>query len=138
MSEPVRKTLLIVDDEDDVRDLIGVILDGTEYDCIVAASFSHAVDIVSESPVPIDILLTDIILPPYHGRDLANKLVRIQPRMKVLFMSGYPLKLLRKNGLIPPQVDYLAKPFTRSQLLKTLDHVVVTGTTWSELTAART
>ncbi|HKP94992.1 MAG TPA: response regulator [Fibrobacteria bacterium] len=129
-----QKNLLAVDDDADIRKLLEEQLSGTEYRCMAASGFQEAVELASAPFSEIDILLTDIILPPFQGRDLANRLVGLQPAMKVLFMSGYPLKLLTGHGLLPPHADYLAKPFSKNQLLQSLDAVSRLGSSWAKMT----
>lgn len=131
---PDKKNILVVDDEAGIRDFVSEILEMTAYRCTVASGFPEAVAIASAPRSRIDILLTDVIIPPFQGRDLANRLVLLKPEMKVLFMSGYPLKMLKGYGLLPPHQDYLAKPFSPSQLLLSLDSLDAEGRTWSRAT----
>lgn len=123
--------LLAVDDESEVRSLVSDALSGTRYACVTAASYPEAVERAS-SDGKIDLLLCDIIIPPFHGRDLANRLVHLHPDLKVLFMSGYPPKLLRQHSLLAPTSVFLAKPFTPTQLLAALDGIWETAKPWAE------
>lgn len=115
-----RIRLLIVDDEADVRNLVGDFLSGSRYTFTTCASYGDAVEFGAAPGAKVELLLTDIILPPFHGRDLANRLVQMHPELKVLFMSGYPFKLLKQHALLPPECEFLPKPFTRTQLLDAL------------------
>jgi CheY-like chemotaxis protein len=126
-----RIRLLAVDDESDVRGLIGDALQGTRYACVTAASYPEAVQRATEDG-RIDLLLCDIIIPPFHGRDLANRLVHLHPDLKVLFMSGYPTKLLRQHSLLAPASVLLPKPFTPTELLNSLDGIWDTAKPWVE------
>jgi two-component system, cell cycle sensor histidine kinase and response regulator CckA len=130
----MKRNLLVVDDDTEILEFVREVLDSTEFHCLTASGYQEAVAIANDPANPIDILLTDIIIPPFHGRDLANKIVRMHPKIKVLFMSGYPLKLLKSNGLLPPHTDYLPKPFARFQLMKSLQSVCEVGQPWSMVT----
>ncbi|MDB5105108.1 MAG: Sensory box histidine kinase/response regulator [Fibrobacteres bacterium] len=131
----MKRNLLIVDDDPEILEYIQEVLVSTDYLCMTATGFQQAVEMARDEAMQVDILLTDIIIPPFHGRDLANKIVRMQPKIKVLFMSGYPYKLLKGQGLLPPNSDLLPKPFTRFQLLHSLESVREVGPTWSIATA---
>lgn len=122
--------LLAVDDESEVCVFIAEALQGTRYACATAVSYDEAVRHASAQKV--DLLLCDIIIPPFHGRDLANRLVHSHPDLKVLFMSGYPPKLLRQHSLLSPTAAFLAKPFTPTDLVAALDQAWDTTRPWSE------
>jgi DNA-binding NtrC family response regulator len=126
---------LAVDDEPDVRALIEEILSHGAFACRTCASYQEAVDYADSPDTKIDILLTDIIIPPFHGRDLANRLVRMHPGLKVLFMSGYPPKLLRQHSLLPQAGEFLPKPFTPSQMIASLYKVADAAKPWTQATA---
>ena len=112
--------LLIVDDEADIRNLVADLLAGDPYTFTICASYADAVEFASSPGAKIDLLLCDIILPPFHGRDLANRLVGMHPDLKVLFMSGYPFKLLKQHSLLPLEAGFLPKPFKKAQLTEAL------------------
>ena len=122
--------LLAVDDEAEVRDFISEALQGSRYACATAGSYEEAVRHGAEEG--IDLLLCDIIIPPFHGRDLANRLVHRHPDLKVMFMSGYPPKLLRQHSLLSATADFLAKPFTAVQLIMALDLAWQSSRPWTE------
>jgi CheY-like chemotaxis protein len=132
MWERGRIRLMAVDDEADVRAFIADALHGTRYACSTAASYDEAVrHAVTER---IDLLLCDIIIPPFHGRDLANRLVHMHPDLKALFMSGYPPKLLRQHSLLSATSAFLPKPFTPAELVSALDQAWESGRPWVEAT----
>jgi CheY-like chemotaxis protein len=132
MWERGRIRLLAVDDEAEVRAFIAEALQGTHFACSTASAYDEAVRLAASEPV--DLLLCDIIIPPFHGRDLANRLVHSHPDLKVLFMSGYPPKLLRQHSLLSPTAAFLAKPFSPSELLSALDEAWESGRPWTEAT----
>lgn len=120
MWDQSRMRLLVVEDEVDVRNLIADLLAGSAYTFTICASYAAAVEFASSPGARIDLLLSDIILPPFHGRDLANRLVGMHTDLKVLFMSGYPIKLLKQHSLLPLEAEFLPKPFTKAQLIEAL------------------
>lgn len=130
-----RIRLLVVDDEADVRNLVADFLSGSRYTFTICGSYGDAVEFGASPGAKIDLLLSDIILPPFHGRDLANRLVRIHPELKVLFMSGYPLKLLKQHSLLPMEAEFLPKPFTRTQLLDALAVLADKAKPWTQAAA---
>jgi PAS domain S-box-containing protein len=115
--EPMPKgneTILIVEDEDAVRDLIVVILKGLGYKVFSASCVEEAQGMMRDCEGTIDLLLSDIVLPDGRGPDLAVKLKKIYPELKVIFMSGYAGE--RLGGVDIEEVHFLSKPFTVSTL----------------------
>jgi len=108
-------TVLLVDDEADVRRLVGRILLRTGYTLLEAADAVEAMRVSEEHGGPIDLLLTDVVMPGLSGRDLAERLAVIRPEMRVLFMSG------RVDETTLQQVanftgSFIPKPFTPDAL----------------------
>lgn len=130
-----RMRLLIVDDEADIRNLVADLLAGSAYTFTICASYGDAVEFASSPGARIELLLCDIILPPFHGRDLANRLVRMYPDLKVLFMSGYPYKLLKRHSLLPQEAAFLSKPFAQAQLIEALAILAEKGKPWMQAAA---
>lgn len=110
------ETILLVEDEQALRELTRDILLGSGYKLLEAESPEQAIQIARGHAGPIHLLLTDVVMPGINGRVLAQKLMVIRPEMKVLYMSGYAgFKHSQMAGL---ESVLLAKPFKRDMLLR--------------------
>ncbi len=110
------ETILIVDDEPSILKIGTRILEGLGYQVLTAPSPNDAIRMVDRYAEGIDLLLTDVIMPLMNGRDLAEKLLKKQPEMKVLFMSGYTANVIAHNGVLDEKHSFIGKPFTRQIL----------------------
>ena len=109
------ETVLLVEDEEQVRGLVRLVLRRNGYDVLEAPGPGEAILIVEQSSAPIHLLLTDVVMPRMNGVDLAARLHEKRPEMRVLYMSGYtetPLSLEQVT-----RGRFLQKPFTPSALL---------------------
>jgi two-component system cell cycle sensor histidine kinase/response regulator CckA len=125
-AEPVKKgdgprTILLVEDEPSLRKLTHRTLKDMGYTVLEATDATHAIDVARNTDAPIDLLLTDVIMPGMSGGDLAKKLSPENPNMHVLFMSGYTDGAIEIRGSLPPGMTVLRKPFTRDVLLRTVE-----------------
>lgn len=118
------ETILLVEDEDAVRNLVHLTLDEMGYTVLEANDPNLAIDLVETSQTPIDLLLTDVVMPHMSGRELAETLTPRYPKMKVLYMSGYLDDAVMRHGLLTAQVEFLPKPFTRSTLVAKVREVL--------------
>ena len=116
--EPATETILVVEDEDNVRHLTERQLRRTGYKVLSAANGGEALLLCEQHDGPIDLLLTDVVMPRMNGRVLAERLQLIQPKMKVLFMSGYSGETLVQRGTLEAESPILTKPFTIKALRK--------------------
>jgi two-component system cell cycle sensor histidine kinase/response regulator CckA len=112
------ETILLVEDEEGVRELTRDLLAGSGYVVLEAESPEKALQTASHYPNPIHLLLTDVIMPGMNGPKLAQRLAMIRPEMKVVYMSGYTG--FRQPQLPDSQAILLPKPFTREALLRKL------------------
>ncbi|MBE7553181.1 MAG: PAS domain S-box protein [Anaerolineales bacterium] len=110
------ETILLVEDEEGVRNLIGRILKGKGYTVLESRHGDEALLLAGQHQGPIDLLLTDVIMPQMSGRDLAERLKKLQPRLKVLFVSGYTDDAVVRHGLLTAEVEFLSKPFSPDTL----------------------
>ncbi len=111
-------TVLVVEDEQTVRDLAVRILADAGYRVLGAPSPQEAVRIAEETEGPLDVLLTDVVMPGgINGVDLANRLVVARPRLEVLYMSGYTEEAAIRFGVPQGEARFLAKPFLPDDLL---------------------
>jgi DNA-binding NtrC family response regulator len=93
------------------------ILVRTGYRVLTAADTVEALRLADEEPAPIDLLLTDVIMPGASGKELATQLVLRRPATKVLYMSGYPEDVIVHQGVLERDVNLIEKPFTADALL---------------------
>jgi CheY-like chemotaxis protein len=112
-----RETILLVEDEEFVRNVTQEVLEMEGYKVLCVANGAEAISCLTEHPTPVDLLLTDVVLPGMNGRDLAARLALMQPRLKVIFMSGYTDNSVLRNSVAEASTPYLQKPFTLDALL---------------------
>ena len=110
------ETILLVEDDDHVRNLIGAILKGLGYKVLVSPLPSHAIGFSEKYAGKIDLLVTDLIMPQMDGSDLAGRIVLRRPETRVLFLSGYAIESFAKRGMTLPGSVFLEKPFTPALL----------------------
>jgi PAS domain S-box-containing protein len=110
------ETILLVEDEDALREVIRRILTRAGYHIIVAANGAQALSLVKDIP-QVHLLLTDVIMPEMIGKDLAERIQALRPDTRVLYMSGYAQPILTSQGILDPSVTLVAKPFTETELL---------------------
>jgi PAS domain S-box-containing protein len=110
------ETVLVVEDQEEVRRLTRTILEADGYHVIEAASGEEALSIEKNYPGEIDVLLTDVILPRMNGKVLSERLRILRPKLKLVFTSGYPADVISPRGLVEPDVAFLQKPFSRDSL----------------------
>jgi two-component system cell cycle sensor histidine kinase/response regulator CckA len=111
-------TVLVVEDEEAVRTLASRVLRAKGYRVLEAASADLALAILGGNRQPIDLLLTDVVMPGMSGPALAQRLVGQHPDLRVLYMSGYAEEAIERQGSLPAGGDLLEKPFTADQLAR--------------------
>lgn len=110
------ETILLVEDEEMVRDLVQETLQEKGYTILQARLGSEALTLARQHQNKIDLLVTDVVMPQMSGRELAGWLKLIYPGIKVLFMSGYTDDAVVRHGLLTAEVEFLAKPFLPNAL----------------------
>jgi two-component system, cell cycle sensor histidine kinase and response regulator CckA len=118
------ETVLLVEDEQSVRALAETILKKLGYNVLVADSGKTALEIFDARRDSIDIVLTDVIMPHMSGGDLAHKLRELNPRLKILFMSGYTDDMIASHGVLAGETQLIQKPFTAEALGRKLRAVL--------------
>jgi CheY-like chemotaxis protein len=118
------ETVLLVEDEIAFREMTAELLRKAGYTVLEAADGPTAISLSNEYVEPIDLLLTDLILPGLNGREVANRISDSRPEIKVVYMSGYTAPSIINQGLLEPTVVLLPKPFTRVTLLSRLRRVL--------------
>jgi two-component system cell cycle sensor histidine kinase/response regulator CckA len=125
-SDPVRgsETILLVEDEDPVREVTALLLESLGYQVSHVSSAEEAMDLVERNGVKIDLLLTDVVMTGMSGRELAEALRARNPGIKILFQSGYSDDMVLRYGILPSEVAFLQKPFTIDTLAKRIREIL--------------
>jgi GAF domain-containing protein len=111
------ETIILVEDEDDVRELAREILEMNGYRVLQAAHGAEALRACRQHQDRVHLLLTDVVMPGMSGRDLAREVEGLHPETRVVYMSGYTADALGKHGVLEPGIILLEKPFTPDTLL---------------------
>jgi two-component system, cell cycle sensor histidine kinase and response regulator CckA len=117
-------TVLLVEDEAAVRELVRAILTSHGYQVLTAENKAQAVAICRQRQQPIDILLTDVVMPGVTGPELAKELLAMRSDLKVVYMTGYAGESLEEQGLNSDSILILQKPFTAADLERKIQQVL--------------
>ncbi len=112
-----QETVLVVEDEAVVRKLITTILNLNGYNVIDTGDPREALQRAKEMSKPIDLLVTDIVMPHMNGRQVHEQLAAVFPNMKTLYVSGYTENIIAHHGVLEEGVQFLQKPFSAYDLL---------------------
>ncbi len=118
------ETVLLVEDEEIVRTMCSRILLELGYKVLQARNGTEGIALAQGYGEPIDLLLTDVVMPGMNGSELATKLVLLHPEMKILFMSGYTDDAISRHGVLDEGVSFIGKPYTPSALAKRIREVL--------------
>jgi PAS domain S-box-containing protein len=128
--EPQRgfETVMLVEDEESLRDLVRECLEVSGYSILEARHAGHALEIAEEHTAPIHLMITDVVMPGMSGRELAEHVTTFHAETRVLYMSGYTDDAVILHGILVADVAFLQKPFTAEMLARkvreVLDHHV--------------
>ena len=119
-----RGTVLIVEDEDGVRELTRQILSRAGYKVLIASNPGDALALFKKHGDEVQLLLTDIVLQSMSGRELAQQIEQLSAKIRVLYMSGYTDDAALNNGILAAGAQFLQKPFTTDALLRKVQEVL--------------
>ena len=108
-------TVLVVEDQAEVRRLTCTILRNMGFAVLEAGDAGEAIAAAQRFDGEIRVMLTDVIMPGMNGRELAERMGKLRPQTKVVFMSGYTDRIMSRDGVLDESVVYLQKPFTAEQ-----------------------
>jgi two-component system cell cycle sensor histidine kinase/response regulator CckA len=118
------ETILVAEDDERLRNLVREVLEGYGYKVLLAANGSVALSIFERQEEPIHLLLTDVIMPGMSGRELADRLTRLHPGIKTLYMSGYTDDAIVHHGVLDADTSFIQKPFASAALARKVREVV--------------
>jgi CheY-like chemotaxis protein len=118
------EVVLVVEDEAALREVTRRMLARNGYQVLVASNGYQAINLATASTQRLDVLLTDVVMPGMQGKEVAERIHRLRPEVRVLYMSGYTHGLLGVQGVLEPGVHLIEKPFSETSLLAKL-HVVL-------------
>ena len=121
---PTAATILVVEDEEDIREIAAGILERAGYTVLVAADPDQALALAADETRTIDLLLSDVVLPSMNGPELAALLVEQRPGLPVLYTSGYPQEAVVERGILPPHINYIRKPWRPRQLVRRIGRLI--------------
>jgi two-component system cell cycle sensor histidine kinase/response regulator CckA len=118
------ETILLVEDEQAVRSLTKRILESAGYTVLQAGNGSEALALLDRHGSPIDLLLTDVVMPGMNGRELATRIASVRPQMKVLYTSGYTDDAILRHGVLDDTSRFISKPYTPLELTRRVRDVL--------------
>jgi PAS domain S-box-containing protein len=121
------ETVLICEDDDAVRNLAEEMLARAGYTVLAASRGAEALRQASDHEGPIHLLVTDVIMPDMNGNKLAAALTERIPDLRTLFISGYTADVIAHHGVLNPGIEFLQKPFTRTEFLRRIRHALDRG-----------
>ncbi|MDY6906393.1 MAG: ATP-binding protein [Thermodesulfobacteriota bacterium] len=119
------ETILLVEDNQQLRKLARALLMRRGYSVLTAANGKEALSILEDHAAPLDLLLTDVIMPDMNGRELYFRAMEIYPELKVLYMSGYTDNVIAHHGVLDEGVQFIQKPFTVKALATKVREVLM-------------
>jgi CheY-like chemotaxis protein len=118
------ETILVVEDEKPVQKMVRGILTRLGYTVLEAGEGQQALEVCGSHRAPIDLMVTDVVMPGMAGPDLARAVKILRPETKIIFMSGYTENSMLQHELIDPETNFLQKPFTPEEFAQRVRHVL--------------
>ena len=110
------ETILVVEDEADILKMTQIMLEKIGYSALTAGTTDEAMGLAEAHPGGINLLITDVVMPEMNGRELAERLILIEPGLNLLFMSGYTSDVIAQRGVLSKGVSFIQKPFSMKEL----------------------
>ena len=118
------ETVLLVEDEGAILNLVKAVLQRYGYHVLVAGTPRDALSLVKACKEPIHLVVTDVVMPEMNGWELKEALQKLIPEAKILFMSGYTANIVADRGVLEKDVEFLQKPFSKESLAKKVREVL--------------
>ena len=122
-----KETILVVEDEAQVRNMAATALKNYGYNVLEAPTVEAAMDLAENHPGFIDLLITDVIMPSMDGKQLQNRIARLRPGMETLFMSGYASDTIIRKGVLEKGIHFIQKPFAITELARKVRQILDTA-----------
>lgn len=123
-TSPDPNTVLVVDDDAAVMTVVNCMLETGGYNVLLAPRADVALRLVGRNDLKIDLVLLDVVMPDLTGPELAERILALRPRMKVLFMSGFSDSEVVRVKILDRGLELLPKPFTSDVLLDVVERVL--------------
>ena len=118
------KTILLVEDNAMIREMAEELLEGYGYRTLVAATPSEALELAARLEGPLDLLVSDVVMPQMNGPELHERLLENHPRLPVLYISGYTGNVVLHKETLTMETNFLTKPFTLEQFLERIRQIL--------------
>jgi len=118
------ETILLVEDENNVRELAKGILTEYGYRVLEAGDGEQAIRVAKKHAGEFHLLLTDVIMPRMSGGELALRIKKMNPKVKIIYMSGYTNNAITQHGILKDEIEFIQKPFSPQELLVKVRHVL--------------
>jgi DNA-binding response OmpR family regulator len=125
-ADATKALILVVDDEEDVRELVREILRTAGFDSLPARDGDQAITVLESNP-DVDLVITDVMMPGTDGPTLARRVAADHPGLPVIFMTGYPPETLKALGMLPPGEPPIPKPFPIQDLVRKVRAILRRG-----------
>ena len=119
------KTILVVEDEEAIRDLCTQMLENFGFRVLSSSDPIKALEMVRENHEKVDLLITDVIMPGINRRELSSRLKNLLPQVKTLFMSGYTADVIERHEVTESHVHFIQKPFSQTELAGKIQEILV-------------
>jgi CheY-like chemotaxis protein len=118
------ETILVVEDDEALRNLTAELLRDAGYHVLVSESATHAIELAEKHDGQIHLMLTDVIMPGMSGRVVAEKVAALRPGARVLYASGYTDDTVLRSGILSKEAHFIQKPWSRASLLSKVRHAL--------------